>query len=152
MHQLDIAVDFDGTVVTEEYPRIGKGIGATPVLRRLSELGHNIILLTMRENFKETVVLDEPYGTQEPGNYLSAAIGWFKVRGIPLFSVNCNPNAVHARKVWAHIYIDDRAAGAPLSRRMPNERRHIDWLKMTEILKDIGALDPNFFYDKLVED
>ena len=32
-----IAVDFDGTVVTHEYPRIGNDIGAVPVLKKMIE-------------------------------------------------------------------------------------------------------------------
>lgn len=32
-----IAVDFDGTCVTHEFPKIGKDIGAIPVLRELVE-------------------------------------------------------------------------------------------------------------------
>lgn len=30
-----IAVDFDGTCVTHEFPRVGKDIGAVPVLKEL---------------------------------------------------------------------------------------------------------------------
>lgn len=33
-----IAIDFDGTCVTHEYPNIGRDIG--PVLRKLVENGH----------------------------------------------------------------------------------------------------------------
>ena len=45
-----IAIDFDGTCVTNDYPYIGKGIGAVPVLKRIVEKGHRIILYTMRDN------------------------------------------------------------------------------------------------------
>ncbi len=45
-----INVDFDGTVVTHEFPKIGKDIGAVPVLRELVEHGHKLILFTMRSN------------------------------------------------------------------------------------------------------
>ena len=43
-----IAVDFDGTCVSHEYPKVGKDIGAVPVLKALVEIGHKIILNTMR--------------------------------------------------------------------------------------------------------
>ena len=43
-----IAIDFDGTCVTHEYPYIGKDIGAVPVLQRLVKAGHELILWTMR--------------------------------------------------------------------------------------------------------
>lgn len=45
-----IAVDFDGTCVTHEFPEVGKDIGAVPVLRELVEKGHKIILYTMRSH------------------------------------------------------------------------------------------------------
>ena len=33
-----IAIDFDGTCVTNEYPNVGKDIGAVPVLKRIVEM------------------------------------------------------------------------------------------------------------------
>ena len=45
-----IAVDFDGTCVTHEFPEIGKEIGAVPVLRFLVNQGHQIVLNTMRSS------------------------------------------------------------------------------------------------------
>ena len=45
-----IAVDFDGTCVTHEFPKVGKDIGAVPVLKKLVEKGHKIILYTMRSH------------------------------------------------------------------------------------------------------
>ena len=46
--QLTIAVDFDGTCVTHEYPYLGQDIGAAPVLRELADAGYRLILNTMR--------------------------------------------------------------------------------------------------------
>lgn len=43
-----ITVDFDGTCVTHEFPKVGHDIGAVPVLKQLVEKGHHIILRTMR--------------------------------------------------------------------------------------------------------
>ena len=46
-----IACDFDGTIVTHEYPRIGKPIPfAIQTLKKLQEEDHHqIILWTVRE-------------------------------------------------------------------------------------------------------
>lgn len=41
---MEICIDFDGTCVTHEYPKIGKDIGAVPVLKRLIETGNKLIL------------------------------------------------------------------------------------------------------------
>jgi predicted mannosyl-3-phosphoglycerate phosphatase (HAD superfamily) len=70
-----IAVDFDGTCVTHEYPHIGKDIGAVPVLKSFVEAGHRLILYTMRS-----------------GKELDEAVDWFKRNGIPLSGVNENPS------------------------------------------------------------
>ena len=43
-----IAIDFDGTCVTHEFPNVGKEIGAVPILQKLVERGHKLILHTMR--------------------------------------------------------------------------------------------------------
>lgn len=48
-----IGIDFDGTVVTHDFPKIGKDIGAVPVLKKLVENGHKLILFTMRSDIDE---------------------------------------------------------------------------------------------------
>lgn len=35
LNNMVINIDFDGTVVTHDYPKIGKNIGSIPVLKRL---------------------------------------------------------------------------------------------------------------------
>ena len=109
-----IAVDFDGTCVTHDYPRIGKEIGAPKVLKRLVEAGHKLILNTMRS-----------------GKELQDAIHWFNKNGIELYGVNENPTQKHwttSPKVYAHMYIDDAAFGCPL-RNVPDfsDRPFVDW-------------------------
>lgn len=41
---LIIAVDFDGTCVAHEYPKIGRDVGAVPVLRRLAGDGRILFM------------------------------------------------------------------------------------------------------------
>lgn len=117
-----IAVDFDGTCVTHEYPSIGKDIGAVPVLKKIVENGHKIILLTMRH-----------------GKYLNDAIEWFKNNGIELYAINENPQQkewTESPKVYANIYIDDAGLGIPLSyNREMSLRPYVDWQKVDEYLK-----------------
>ena len=71
---MEIAVDFDGTCVTHDYPRVGKDIGAIPVLKALVQKGHKLILWTMRS-----------------GIGLEAAVNWFKENDIPLYGIQINP-------------------------------------------------------------
>jgi|GEM_PF-546578 len=116
-----IAVDFDGTCTTHEYPRIGRDIGAAPVLRRLVAAGHQIMLWTMRS-----------------GAELDDAVRWFQTRNIPLYGVNLNPTQqgwTTSPKPYAQLYIDDAALGCPLSAPgRSGERRHVDWEKVAQML------------------
>lgn len=95
-----VAVDFDGTCVTHDYPNIGKDIGAVSVLKKIVESGHKLILLTMRH-----------------GKYLDEAVKWFEDNDIDLYGINENPQQkewTESPKVFANIYIDDAGLGIPL--------------------------------------
>ncbi len=97
---MEIAIDFDGTCVTHEYPAVGKDIGSVPVLKELIDSGHNLILYTMRS-----------------GKQLEDAENWFKIFDIPLYSVQYNPKQkswTSSNKCLADLYIDDAALGCPL--------------------------------------
>lgn len=51
--KLIIAVDFDGTIVEDGYPKIGKPrIFAFETLKRLQDDGHRLILWTYRSGSK----------------------------------------------------------------------------------------------------
>lgn len=122
-----IAIDFDGTCVTHDYPRIGKEIGATKVLKRLVEAGHKLILNTMRS-----------------GKELKDAINWFKENDIELYGANENPTQkrwTKSPKVYAHLYIDDAALGCPLKMDLNiSDRPFVDWEVVSCLLKDNGIL------------
>jgi len=119
-----IAIDFDGTCVTHDYPRIGKDIHAVNVLKKLVNNGHKLILNTMRS-----------------GKELDEAVNWFKENNIELFGVNENPTQkswTASPKVYAHMYIDDAAFGCPLlSVPELSDRPFVNWpwieLKLTQM-------------------
>jgi len=113
-----IAVDFDGTCVTNAYPNVGNEIGAAPVLKGLTEAGHKIILWTMRS------------GADAYPHDLINALQWFKMHGIPLYGINKNPDQGWSTspKAYAQIYIDDAALGCPLkSDPALSDRPFADW-------------------------
>lgn len=119
-----VVVDFDGSCVTHEYPKIGKDIGAVPVLKALVENGHKIILSTMRS--------DKEQGLSGK-TVLQEAVDWFEHVGIPLYGVNENPDQkswTSSPKVYGHVYIDDAALGCPLC-WPENERPFVDWAKVS---------------------
>lgn len=123
-----IAVDFDGTCVTHEFPNVGRDIGAAPVLKRLTDAGAKLILWTMRSN------RGVEYGWE---NYLTDAINWFHRNKIPLWAAQRNPEQdewTSSPKCYAHIFIDDAALGCPLVNELPGERPFVDWAKVERIL------------------
>ena len=102
-----IAIDFDGTVVTHKYPEIGEDNGAIPVLRKLIDHGHKLVLCTMRSH---------PHGSMKRDT-LQEAVDWLKERGIELYGVNECPSQclwTGSPKPYANLYIDDSALGCPL--------------------------------------
>lgn len=122
---MKICIDFDGTCVTHDYPEVGKSIGAEKVLKKLVDAGHGIILFTMR--------CDED---------LDAASKWFEDNGIPLYGVNANPDQkswTNSPKAYGHLYIDDAALGAPLTKG-EHSRPYIDWVKVEDMLVTLGLL------------
>lgn len=114
-----IAVDFDGTCVTHEYPKIGREVGAAPVLEDLVKEGAKLILFTMRS-----------------GDKLQEAVDWFAYHDIPLYGINRNPTQTWTQspKAYAHLYIDDAALGVPLLRGLKGERPFVDWKTVREML------------------
>lgn len=111
------AIDFDGTCVEHAFPRLGRDLGAAPWLRHASAMGTKLILLTMRDG-----VAQDPDTNRST---LVEAVDWFARNQIPLFGVNANPDQQALRlfsaKVYAHLYVDDAALGAPL------REGSIDW-------------------------
>ena len=97
---LTIAIDFDGTIVEDKYPEIGKPmIFAFETLKKLHDKGHRLILWTYRS-----------------GRKLNEAVEFCKKNGIEFYAVNKSfPEEVYdgklSRKINADLFIDDRNIG-----------------------------------------
>ena len=89
-----IAVDFDGTIVTHEYPAIGKEIPfAIETLKMLIRDHHRLILWSVRE-----------------GKLLQEAVDWCRERGVEFWAVNKDyPEEKYENN--NHFFIDDRNIG-----------------------------------------
>jgi hypothetical protein len=140
-------IDFDGTVVTHAFPHVGKDIGAAPVLRALTDAGHQLILFTMRSDRKEKGdKIEDPTIMDVTGNFLTDAVNWFKENDIPLYGIQSNPT----QKIWttspksyAEVMIDDSAMGCPLIfDETLSHRPFVDWVKIAEMLNEMGLIDP----------
>lgn len=115
-----LAIDFDGTCVTHEYPKIGADIGAVPTLRLLATK-YRLILWTMRD-----------------GETLQEAVDWFENNLISLYGVNENPDQHWSKspKAYANVYIDDAALGIPLTFDPEiSGRPYVDWKAIEEMIK-----------------
>jgi len=99
-----IAVDFDGTIVENKYPKIGQEIiFAIDTLKALNKKGHQIILWTFRS-----------------GKQLEEAVTFCEKRGVEFYAINKSyPEEVYeetiSRKINADLFIDDRNIGGMLS-------------------------------------
>ena len=123
-----IAVDFDGTCVTHEYPKVGREIGAAPVLHELVKRGCKLILWTMRSD-------DRTDGTTP----LTDAVRWFESHGLPLWGIQRNPSKTPgpaAPKAYAKLYIDDAAFGAPLCPGLKGENLSLIGMSCAGLLPD----------------
>lgn len=99
-HTLTIAVDFDGTLVENKFPEIGKPkLFAFETLKKLQEEGHRLILWTYRSE-----------------DQLEEAVKFCQKKGLEFYAVNKSyPEEVYdeniSRKILADIFIDDRNLG-----------------------------------------
>jgi hypothetical protein len=137
-----LGIDFDGTCTTHEFPKVGKEIGATPVLKELVEKGHKLILFTMRSDIINPIGSDNELHL-ESGNYLTDAVNWFKERNIPLYGIQTNPTQhtwTTSPKAYCQLYIDDAAIGCPLMYGI-YERPFVDWSEVRKILVKMKILD-----------
>lgn len=133
-----INIDFDGTCTAHDFPRIGKDIGAVPVLKKLVAAGHKLILFTMRSNKTSPNTSDDPTIYTGDGQFLTDAVNWFKENDIPLYGIQANPtqhNWTESPKSYAHLMIDDSALGCPLKiDKAKSDRPFVDWEAVEEFL------------------
>ena len=139
---MEILIDFDGTVVTHEFPKIGRDIGAVPVLRELVEKGHKLILFTMRSNRAISNGANGKDIIDVTGLFLDDAVNWFINNDISLYGIQSNPTQhkwTTSPKAYGQLIIDDIALGIPLVYE-DGERPYVDWVKVKELLIKQGIL------------
>jgi hypothetical protein len=98
---MKIAVDFDGTIVENEYPKIGKEkLFAFETLGALQKERHQLILWTVRQ-----------------GKELEEAVRFCRKKGIEFYAINKTDPEEDidydscSRKINVDCFIDDRNAG-----------------------------------------
>ena len=99
---MTIAIDFDGTIVDDRYPDIGREKPfAIEVLKKLIEERHRLVLWTVRE-----------------GMLLDQAVEFCRERGVEFYAINRDypeeereHNRHFSRKLKVDLFIDDRNLG-----------------------------------------
>lgn len=101
MNNKKLAIDFDGTIVEDAYPNIGKPqVFAFETLKKLESKGYRLILWTYRH-----------------GEKLQEAVEFCQKNGIEFYAVNSSYEGeifdgnTQSRKLDADIFIDDRNLG-----------------------------------------
>jgi len=116
-NSLIIAIDFDGTIVENAYPDIGKEmLFAFDTMKKMQSEGHRLILWTYRK-----------------GRRLQESIDFCKKRGIEFYAVNSSYpeeefDGKISRKIHADLFIDDRNIGG--------------FLGWTEVYKSVFNYEP----------
>lgn len=130
-NKITIAVDFDGTLVTHQFPRIGVECpGAVSTIKALQQNGVKVFLWTMRD-----------------GEYLEAAKNWCKSRGLELdaYNVSASGWGTSSPKQFANLYIDDSALGCPMKVTV-EDGPGVDWWRISSMLHDAELLS----YEQMV--
>ena len=97
---LIIAIDFDGTIVEDAYPNIGKPmIFAFETMKKLQSEGHRLVLWTYRTDKK-----------------LQEAVDFCKQQGLEFYAINKSYpeeefDGKISRKINATFFVDDRNIG-----------------------------------------
>lgn len=147
--KMTIAVDFDGTLAENDFPRIGAPKwNVIEKVRKWHEEGHIIIIWTCRT-----------------GQYLLDVIEFLHKNKVPYHYVNENPTCSfgdYCRKIVANVYIDDRAlnvndvdsfdlnTGSIISDFEEQARKDIEFLcchlgySALEYMKEIKALKERY--------
>ncbi|MBT0549723.1 BT0820 family HAD-type phosphatase [Riemerella anatipestifer] len=96
-----LAIDFDGTIVEDAYPGIGKPkVFAFETLKKLQMEGYRLILWTYRS-----------------GKALDEAVEFCRKNGLEFYAINSSfegevfDSATQSRKLDADLFIDDRNLG-----------------------------------------
>lgn len=138
---MTILLDFDGTVVEHQYPKIGRcNYGCIEVIHKLQQAGHTIHLNTMRCEFGD--------------GSLEKALNWFDNAWMFLKSRNhdfkLDPIHPTLRKQspgywdWEYfkanneVFIDDQSQGVPLKRAAMTDGWMVDWDEIDRQLEANG--------------
>lgn len=132
-----IAIDFDGTIITGKgYPDPHGGTirpYAKSVINFLYDVGVKVVIWTNRKNVKDTDIKDKLLMKQ-----------WLDEMDVHYHTVNNSnefaPFRYHGRKLYAHMFVDDRSFG------FNYDDKHIMIRVLHDFLENIVGCDINIVH------
>ena len=139
---MKIYLDFDGTVVEHQYPKIGRcNFGCFEVIKRLQDAGHEIVLNTYRSDIG--------------GDHLNEALRMVNEQSYAFIkdrsqrkTFKLNPIKATERKIHPDrfciedtlrtntLFIDDQAKDTPLKLAVMSSGNMVDWDALDKIFSD----------------
>jgi hypothetical protein len=108
-----IAVDFDGTIVTDKYPDIGDPVPLAIESLLVLQKDNKLILWTLRS-----------------GELVADAVSYLASNGVKLWGINENHDQYRfsdSHKQHADFYIDDKNVGCPISYSDDGGKPYVNW-------------------------
>ena len=131
---MKIYLDFDGTIVEHQYPKMGKpNFGCIEVIKKLQDAGHEIILNSYRADCNDGTLEEAQKLLNE--QYLKLLknpelIDHFRIEPITKFARNkLIPSKwdMELFKTKNLMFIDDKSAGIPLKKAVWSHGLMVDW-------------------------
>jgi hypothetical protein len=140
---MEIYLDFDGTVVEHQYPKIGRSnFGCLEIIKKLQDAGHEIILNTYRADCED--------GTLEQAINVLNENHWKlekdRIQPITKFCKSkIYPNSLNWEEIKQTniLFIDDSAANTPLKKAVMSEGMMVDWNELDK------QFEVNEMYNKI---
>ncbi len=129
---MKVYLDFDGTVVEHNYPKIGAyNPLSMEVVKKLQNAGHEIVLNTFRVEFRN-------HSEQEALDYVNK--DGFKLKKIRCTSFKIIPEHYNIKKAIDRnvLFIDDASIGTPLIDSISTKGKMVDWVFLDKEFKKYG--------------
>ena len=143
--KLTIYLDFDGTVVEHQFPKIGRcNFGCIEVIKKLQDAGHKIILNTYRADVGGECMTDslrlinDQYwmllvDRKSRDNFHLNPITDYEPK-----KIHPSPFNMLLTQKTGELFIDDVSAGIPLKPAVMTPTRMVDWNMLDSIFLHSG--------------
>lgn len=141
---MKIYLDFDGTVVEHQYPKMGRcNYGCVEIIKKLQDAGHEIILNTYRADCNDGS-LEKAIGLLEDAWMITKEKDTeFDLKPIAHLKEKRHPMSfdIPYFKEIGVFFIDDQCEGTPLKKAVMSDGWMVDWDALDKILKEAGMYE-----------